>query len=177
MKKLILLSLLISSAAFAQSGGESMLVVNGGQQKDNRPASEIENERVLNQFPEWAVTRIGTATGGYDKDVTAPPAAPIAPASPGAEAIPPSPAAPTPPAAPANAVDKLWPADTVPIFMQSCVGYQPKLVVPCNCVIGKLMLAMPHDEFLKLTAQGQIENDARLKNIRVQCAVKAAADQ
>jgi hypothetical protein len=65
----------------------------------------------------------------------------------------------------------------VPLFMPACVGYQPKLVVPCNCVIGKLMLAMPHDEFLKLSANGTIEDDIRLKNIRIECAVKAAAEQ
>lgn len=176
MKKLLLLSIFIASTAFAQSDG-SMLVVNGGQAKDTRPASEIEHERVLNQFPEWAVTRVGVATGGSDKDVVAPPAAPVSPAPLGAQSIPPSPPAPSAPAAPANAVNKLWPADTVPIFMQSCVGFQPKLVVPCNCVIGKLMLAMPHDEFLTLTAQNKIEDDIRLKNIRVQCAVKAASEQ
>lgn len=175
MKKLLVLSLLIPSAVFAQQ--DSMLVVNGGQMRDARPASEIEHERVMNQFPDWAVTRVGSATGGYDKDVTTPPAAPVAPASPGAEAIPPSPQAPAAPAAPANAITKLWPADTVPIFMQSCVGYQPKLVVPCNCVITNLMLEMPHDEFLRLTAQNTIEDDIRLKNIRVKCAVKAAAEQ
>lgn len=175
MKKLLLIALAVSSAAFAQSD-DSMLVVNGGRMRDTRPASEIEHERVMHQFPDWAVTRVGAATGGYDKDVTAPPAAPVAPAAPGAEAIPASPAVPKPPAAPSNAVDKLWPADTVPIFMQACVGYQPKLVVPCNCVIGNLMLEMPHDEFLRLTAQNTIENDIRLKNIRVKCAVKAVAE-
>ncbi len=150
-----------------------MLVVDGTP-KDPRPPSQIEQERVLREFPDYAITRLGTSTGGYDKDV-----APIPPAAP-TPATAPAPAgaaAPKAPEAPANAVDKLWPADTVPIFMPACVGYQPKLVVPCNCVIGKLMLAMPHDEFLKLTANGTIEQDIRLKNIRVECAVKAAAKQ
>lgn len=150
-----------------------MLVV-GGQVKDNRPASEIENERVVNAFPENAVTRLGSSVGGSDRDVINPPAAPIAPSSPGAEAIPNSPPAPAIPAAPAS---KLWPADTVPIFMKSCVSYQPKLVVPCSCVINRVMLAMGHDEFLKLTAEGTIEEDIRVKNIRTECAIKAAADQ
>lgn len=167
--------LLLSTAALAQNG-ESMLVV-GGAPNDTRPASEIEQERVLQQFPDWAVSRVGAATGATDADVVAPPAAPTAPAALGAQAIPPSAATPPVPAAPASPVSKLWPADTVPIFMPACVGFQPKLVVPCNCVIGKLMLAMPHDEFLKLTANGTIENDARLKNIRIACAVKAAAEQ
>lgn len=153
-----------------------MLVV-GGQVKDNRPASEIENERVVNAFPENAVTRLGSSVGGSDRDVINPPAAPIAPSSPGAEAIPNSPPAPAIPAAPASPASKLWPADTVPIFMKSCVSYQPKLVVPCSCVINRVMLAMGHDEFLKLTAEGTIEEDIRVKNIRTECAIKAAADQ
>lgn len=172
MRTILLIALLTSTAAFAQNDN-SMLVV-GGSQPAPRPASEIEQERVMQQFPEWAVTRAGAATAGTDKDT---PAAPAAPAAPGAQAAPASPASPAAPAAPANPASKLWPADTVPIFMKSCVNFQPKLVVPCNCVIGKMMLAMPHDEFLALTAKGTIEQDVRVKNIRTACAVKAAAEQ
>lgn len=149
-----------------------MLVVGGP--KDKRPASEIEQERVLNQFPEWAVTRAGAATAGTDQDM---PSAATAPASPGAGDVPANPASPKIPEAPASPVSKLWPADTVPIFMRACVNYQPKLVMPCNCTIGKMMLAMPHDEFLELTAKGTLEDDIRVKNIRTECALKAAAEQ
>ena len=171
MRALFLIPFLITTAAFAQNDG-SMLVIGGA--KDPRPASAIEQERVMQQFPDWAVTRAGAVTGGYDQDV---PTAPAAPASPSTEATPKSPPTPAIPSAPANPANKLWPADTVPIFMKSCVSYQPKLVVPCSCIIHKLMTAMPHDEFLKLTAAGTVEDDIRLQNIRVECAVKAAARQ
>ncbi len=171
MRKLLLIAMLTSTAAFAQSDN-SMLVVGGP--KDTRPASEIEHERVLNNFPEWAVTRVGAATGGTDQDIAPTPAAPTTPSAGSTPAVAPAPATP---AAPASATAKLWPVDTVPIFMKSCVNFQPKLVVPCNCVIGRLMLAMPHDEFIKLTAQGTVEQDPRLQNILTECAVKAAAEQ
>jgi hypothetical protein len=43
-------------------------------------------------------------------------------------------------------------------------------VVPCTCTITKLMVAMPHDEFLKKSEDGTIEQDQRLINIRSECA-------
>ncbi len=142
-----------------------MVVIGGDQPR--RAASEVEQERLVNQFPNWAVTRAGAASGGYDQDVPPSPAYPAAAPTASTAATPAAPAAPQVPAAPIN---KLWPRDTVPIFMQSCVGYRPKLFVPCQCIIGRLMLEMPHDEFLALTAKGTIEDDNRLKTIRQQCA-------
>lgn len=171
MRFLLLIPFLVFPLAALAQDDNSMLVVGGA--KDPRPASEIEHERVVQQFPDWAVTRAGAAAGGHDQDVPATPSAPAAPSATAPQSAP----TPAIPAAPASPASKLWPADTVPIFMKSCVSYQPKLVVPCSCVIRKLMVAMPHDEFLKLTAEGTVEADARLQNIRVECAVNAAADQ
>lgn len=163
--------LLMSTAALAQSQSPMMIVQGSNAAPDQRPASEIEHERVLNNFPDWAVTRAGAATGGSDADIAdGAPAAPTPEPSP----APKGPETPAAPAAPQAPISKLWPADTVPIFVKSCVGFEAQKLVPCNCVIGKLMLAMPHDEFLKLSAQGTIEQDARLQNIRIACAVEAA---
>lgn len=172
MRMIHLIPFLFALPAFAQSA--SPMLVVGGQQPTAaaKPASELEQERLINQFPDWAVTRVGSATGGWDKDVVPAPAAPANPAganiSPNAQA----PAAPAAPEAPDSPITKLWPVDTVPIFLRSCIGYRPALLVPCKCVIGRLMTEMPHDEFLELTAKGTIEQDARLKNIRLQCAVQ-----
>lgn len=154
--------LLFAHAAMAQ-------LIIGGDEGPQRAASEIEQERLIQQFPQAAVEQLGNRSGGYDKDVPATPANPTTSAAPGA-ALPPgaqSPVAPTPPASP---ISKLWPADTVQHFMPSCIGADPRLIAPCQCVIGRVMLEIPHDEFLRLTAQQTIENDARLQNIRLQCA-------
>lgn len=170
MRVVHLLPFLFALPVLAQDNSPMLIV--GGPQTATKPASEVEQERLVQQFPDWAVTRVGSATGGWDKDVIAAPQAPANPASATAPANAPTPAAPTPPAAPASPVSKLWPVDTVPIFVRACVGFRPALLLPCQCVIGKLMLAMPHDEFLELTAKGTIEQDARLKQIRLQCATQ-----
>lgn len=170
MRLFFLIPLLFALPALAQHA--SPMLVVGGPKAAPKAASEIEQERLIQQFPDWAVTRAGSATGGWDKDVPTAPQAPVNPGSATAPTTAPTPAAPAAPAAPASPVNKLWPADTVPIFVRSCVGYRPALLLPCQCVIGKLMLAMPHDEFLQLTAQGTIEQDARLQKIRLQCATQ-----
>ena len=121
-------------------------------------------------FPEAAITRIGETTTGQHVDAPASPAAPAAPANPPTAAnaaTPPNPASPTPPA---NPTSKLWPHDTIPIFMPSCTGLHVEFVQPCTCVITRLMLAMPHDEFLAKSEQGTIEQDPRLIRIRHDCA-------
>lgn len=169
-----LILMLAAAAAWAQQ--DSPMVVIGGGNQQKRPASEIEQERLINQFPEWAITRAGAATGGYDKDVPPTPNYPTSP-QPAARTEPPVPQTPAAPASPTPPASKLWPADTVPIFLRSCVGYQPKLIIPCKCVIGRLMVEIPHDEFLLLTAKGTIEQDQRLRIIRSQCAANSATGQ
>ena len=77
-------------------------------------------------------------------------------------------AKPEKPAAPA--VSKLWPRDTVQIFMPRCTALKQPFIAPCNCVITKLMAAIPHDEFLKKSEDGSIEQDPRLIQIRTDCA-------
>lgn len=139
-----------------------MLVVGG----DTKPASQAAQEDLINNFPEWAVTNAGANTTGMKADVPASPKPPASAPVPAGAAAPASPETPKPPKSPA---DKLWPVDTVPIFMRACVGLHIELIPPCKCTITKLMQQMPHDEFLELTARGTIEQDARLSTIRYEC--------
>lgn len=187
MHRILLLSLLLSTPAVAQTNAP--MVIIGGDQ----PAAAVEQaapaasaapaaaprqssalttqQRLMGNFPEWAVSQAGSAVGGAGEDVERiPDAAPAAPSAPaGAVAANPKGAA-----LPDNPTLKLWPMDTVPIFLQSCVGYRPQLLMPCNCVIRRLMPAMGHDEFLKLTARGTLEQDPRLQSIRAECLTEAA---
>jgi hypothetical protein len=163
---LSLLFISLSGAALAQSAAP--MVVVGGDAPVT-PA-QAEQQRLANQFPEWAVTNAGAATGGWSKDVPAPPGAPESPNVEPSKAAP-SVTAPSAPASPANPISKLWPIDTIPIFMRSCVGFEPQLIAPCGCVIRELMVKMPHNEFLAKSADGSIEQDATLHSIRTNCAV------
>ena len=54
--------------------------------------------------------------------------------------------------------------------MPACTSLRPQFVVPCTCVITRLMVEMPHDEFLKKSEEGSIEQDPRLMRIRSECA-------
>lgn len=129
------------------------------------PATKPQGPLVLN-FPEAAVTRIGENTSGEYNDAPADaPHAPAAPAAPPAS----TPSTPPSPASPPSPISKLWPRDTIPIFLRSCTGFHPELVPPCTCVITNLMDQMGHDEFLKLSEANTIEQDARLIAIRQQC--------
>lgn len=124
---------------------------------------------MMPNFPDWAVTQAGQNTSGNVNPMPgqAPGAtAPNAPASPANAA---SATAPTPPVSPSSPTDKLWPRDTVPIFMKSCVGFHVELAPGCSCTITNLMGAMGHDEFLKLSADGSIERDVRVQQIRSKC--------
>ena len=124
-------------------------------------------------FPDWAITQVGQNTAGNTNP--APDAAPEAPQAPAAP-VPsdaPAPASPTPPPSP---VSKVWPRDTVPIFVKSCIGFHVELVPACTCVITNLMGAMPHDEFMRLSESGTIEQDVRLQTIRQQCLTAGHED-
>lgn len=165
MRSLLFIALLLAAPAFAQ---EDTLLVVGGQQRV--APSQAAHREAIEQFPAWAVTNVGANTSGMNADIPAAPEAPSAPAAVGGAAAPASPQAPAAPAVPSSPLTRAWPHDTVPIFMRSCIGYQPKLAGPCFCVVSKLVNAMPHDEFMRLTAAGTIEQDVRLANIRSQCA-------
>ena len=91
------------------------------------------------------------------------PPVPAAPESPAGGDVPAAPESPS------LKPSKLWPVDTVPVFMLSCVQLQKEIVSTCRCVINNLMKAMPHDEFLQLSESGLIERDQRYLNIRRQC--------
>lgn len=173
-------------SAMAQSAAP-MVVIDTTDETAVNAASEAEADTPI-AFPAAAVTIVGASTivdplANIDKPalVFADPDTPHATGASTTNAPAPSPtlpsaatnapAAPTTnaPATPASPIDKLWPIDTVPIFMTSCVGYQPKLYAPCKCVIGRLMTEMPHDEFLQLSVTDAIERDPRLRAIRLQC--------
>lgn len=124
----------------------------------------------MQNFPEWAITSAGENTTGQNSGNVAGPKAPANPAPAASAASPASPKNPEPPKAPVS--PKLWPIDTVPIFLRACVGIEPQMIAPCGCVIRELMVKMPHDEFLQKSANGTIEQDPTLNAIRVGCATK-----
>lgn len=144
-----------------------LIVVQPTQQVAQAPVPSPESE--LGNFPDWAVTKAGENSAGNENPVPNAPTNPEnAPQAPNAQ-NPSNAAAPTAPASPASPTDKLWPIDTIPIFMKSCMGFHIELAAPCKCVITNLMVEMPHDEFLRLSADGSIEKDQRLTNIRYRC--------
>lgn len=112
----------------------------------------------------------------------------IAPATPApAPATPPRVTAPQPPkpdkperpeshAIESTAVQysKLWPRDSVPIFMTRCTKFHTEAVKPCSCIITRVMTEMTHDEFMKISESGNVEKDARLLAIRTDCLSKIA---
>ena len=147
-----------------------VIIVDQGQQLGVQPAPEIARPvpgRGFANFPENAVSRIGENTTGQHLDAPAAPGTNLSPASAPTPANAPTPASPTPPSSPAA---KLWPRDARKIFMVSCVGFHEEFIVPCNCVINRLIATMPHDEFLRESEAGTIENDERITKIRTDCA-------
>ena len=125
-------------------------------------------------FPEWAVTNAAQNTAGNTNPVPATPPSPPSPTAPTGIAAEKAPIAPASPPSPESPVSKLWPRDTVPIFVKSCVGFHVELIPACSCVITELMASMPHDEFLKLSESGAIEADPRLKRARYDCVAAPA---
>lgn len=97
----------------------------------------------------------------------------VAPQPPAKAAVPVAkPSAETKPATPAPSpapVDKLWPSNTVQIFLPSCTGLRPQFVPACSCIITRLMAEMPHDEFLLKSNDNTLEQDPRLISIRTEC--------
>jgi pyruvate/2-oxoglutarate dehydrogenase complex dihydrolipoamide acyltransferase (E2) component len=133
---------------------------------NNEPVAAAAAQTLIDDFPVWAVSKAGSDTTGQTGEAPVTPPAPAAPAAPSAPAAAETPKAPP---APASPTDKLWPRDTVPIFMRSCTGLHVEYLAPCSCVITKLMLAIPHDEFLELSAAGKIDEDKRMTDIRSGC--------
>ena len=125
-------------------------------------------------FPEWAVSNAAQNTAGNTNPVVASPISPATPSTPAAVTAERAPFTPPAPSAPESPVSKLWPSDTVPIFVKSCVGFHVELIPACGCVITELMASMPHDEFLKLSETGAIESDPRLKHARLDCVAAPA---
>lgn len=185
MRRLILPMVIASLPLLAVAEGYStspMVVISNGemsaqQAADSKPAAGTQAATPRNSapmpaaafpnFPEAAITRVGTNTGGAEganpdnpKPAPTPAAAPAAP-------MPVTPASPPTPKSP---ISKLWPKDTIQIFMPPCTGLRPQFVVPCTCTITRLMAEMPHDEFLAESEAGTIEQDPRLQRIRLDCA-------
>jgi hypothetical protein len=80
-------------------------------------------------------------------------------------------------AAPANIATRkiiaadspLWPTDTVDIFVTACAAGKHQAVGVCRCVIEKLALKMPHNEFIKLSEADAVEKDPRYISARASC--------
>jgi hypothetical protein len=125
-------------------------------------------------FPEWAVSNAGQNTAGNTNPVIDSPASPSTPAAPHAAPVSITPATPIAPPAPESPASALWPRDTVPIFVKSCVGFHVELIPACTCVITELMATMAHDEFLELSANNKIESNPRLKRARLDCVAAPA---
>lgn len=166
--------LLLPLAALAQDvtrAASPILVVGDSAAKPAAAAAaaSLTPEQMVANYPKQAITEVAAKTGGQTTDVPATPPAPTAPANPASASAPASPANPNSPTPPPNPVNKLWPRDTVEVFLPPCTGLRPAYVIPCTCVITKLMLAMGHDEFLKKSENGTIEQDPRLQQIRLDC--------
>jgi hypothetical protein len=166
---LLALSLPLLVLAQASANAPILVIEDGASNQPITKPKPVPSPEFSN-FPENAITRVGENTMGTHEDVPATPASPVPPAAPAATANPETPKNPASPAAPANPNNKLWPRDTVRIFLPPCTRLRPQFVVPCTCVITKLMIAMPHDEFLKKSEDGTIEQDPRLIKIRSECA-------
>jgi hypothetical protein len=181
MRALLLSISMLSTplVAAAQSYSNAPMVVVGESAPQPKAADASANapvtpDSLLATFPKQAITNVGEATGGERVDTPANPASPKPPANPAASNTPANPNAPASPASPVNPVSKLWPRDTVPIFMTACVGFHSQKIRPCSCVITRLMVAMPHDEFLVKSENDTLEKDERLLRIRQDCATAPA---
>lgn len=169
MRYSLLMILALPLAAAAQNYSTAPIIVD-----TSSPAAPAAAEAPLApgalppNFPEAAITRVGENSTGQHVDSPDSPPSPTAPVAPDAPTsnAPANPASPTPPPSPIN---KLWPRNTVTVFLPSCTTYHTELVSPCTCIITRLMAEMPHDEFLRLSEAGTIEQDARLITIRQQC--------
>lgn len=151
---------LLPMVAMAQSYSQAPMLVVGDSQPTPAStaapadASPSDKAGALASFPENAVTKIGDVASP-SKETTG--------------AV--KPVADVPANAEAEAEEsKLWPKNTLEIFMPRCTGLKLPFVGPCRCVMTKLMSAMPHNEFLKKSKDGTIEQDSRLISIRKECA-------
>lgn len=68
-----------------------------------------------------------------------------------------------------DAESPLWPTDTVDIFVNACAGTRHELVTVCRCIIERTALSMPHNQFVKLSEAGEVENDGRYITARQEC--------
>ncbi len=161
--------------ALAQNHSNApILVVGESARPKTTPTANAASVRdpaaAFPNFPEVAITRVGETTSGQHVDAPQNPAAPAAPAAVAGGVAPVTPTNPTAPPAPASPVSKLWPRNTIEIFIPPCTGLRPQFFVPCTCVITRLMVEMPHDEFLAKSENNTIEQDPRLIRIRRDCA-------
>ena len=140
--------------AVAQSYSKSPMVIVGDEALAPVAAPTVTN--ATSNFPEQALSRVGE-NSNPDNAVNA------------ASATNPESQKPSAPAT-AALISKLWPRDTLQIFMPRCTALKVPFIIPCQCVITKLMGAMGHDEFLKKSEDGTIEQDPRLMQIRTECA-------
>ncbi len=143
-----MLALACAGFALTASASKASLVVIDGGRPVETTAAEMIDESESAPFPEEAIT--------------------TAPLSVEASKV----FAPESKNAPARAIDPRWPKDTTKTFLPSCTGLRPQFVTPCTCIITQLMEAMAHDEFIRKSEAGTLEDDPRLQQIRLDCVVK-----
>lgn len=157
MRILLILSLFCLAPAIA----EAQLIIQQGKPVSDAaaneasmkpPASEDDGtgpvEAVINgtHFPASAITTVGDAAGRTS----------VEPANTATRKI-------------IDADNPLWPTDTVDIFVSACAGMQHQMVAPCRCIIERLALKMPHNEFLKLSETDAVRTDPRYVAAREAC--------
>ncbi|MDX2094609.1 MAG: hypothetical protein SFW64_01520 [Alphaproteobacteria bacterium] len=167
---LLLSALLAPLAVAAQPYSNAPMVIVGEGAPPPAATPPRDPAAAFPNFPEVAITRVGEATTGQHVEPPATPASPATPAALPPASAPVAPGNPASPPVPKSPVSKLWPRDTLEIFLPPCTGLRPQFVAPCTCVISRLMLAMPHDEFLAKSETNTIEQDPRLIRIRRDCA-------
>lgn len=184
MLTLTVIPLLVSAQHYDDSpmvlvGGRDTLVAKPAVAKENptppttataQPAVSAKTPPVPPNFPEWAISKAGQNAAGNSNPVPETPASPTPPADGDAPASPAALGHPETPPAPESPAGKLWPKDTVPIFVKSCIGFHVQLIPACTCVITQLMATIPHDEFLKLSETDKIDSDPRYTKARQDCA-------
>ncbi len=143
------------------------------QSRLNAPLIAVGDGAVLTRQPAAAeATPAATPEENTTEDKTASPARPERPASPPRPEHPARPASPPSPESPGRPA-KLWPRDTIPIFVTACSHLNIDKIPTCRCIINGLMVQMTHDEFLRLNEAHLMEADTRYITLRENCVAQA----
>jgi hypothetical protein len=149
MKRIVSLLLIVAFPAFVLASNYS-----------NAPLIAVGDGSVMTRQKSPAV-----APATHNETLHTTPVAPNALQDPKQE----SPATPPAPETTDSPISRLWPRDTVPIFVTSCSHLNPQAMAPCRCIITEVMASMMHDEFMRLSDAKLIESDSRYLAARERC--------